>query len=63
MKTYMCIACGLMYDEAAGMPQDGIQRGTAWADVPANWRWPACKFGKDDLELVEFYNTAVGERQ
>ena len=53
MKTYMCIACGLMYDEAAGMPQDGIPPGTAWADVPANWRCPECNVGKEDFELVE----------
>ena len=54
MKTYMCITCGLMYDEAAGMPQDGIPPGTAWADVPANWRCPECNVGKEDFELVEF---------
>jgi rubredoxin len=28
MKTYQCIVCGFIYDEAAGMPEDGIALGT-----------------------------------
>jgi rubredoxin-NAD+ reductase len=54
MKTYMCIACGLVYDEAAGWPQDGIAPGTRWADVPADWHCPDCNVGKADFVLVEF---------
>ena len=36
-KTWMCLICGWIYDEAAGCPEDGIAPGTAWADVPMNW--------------------------
>ena len=28
MKTYICIVCGFVYDEAAGRPEDGIAAGT-----------------------------------
>ena len=28
MKTYICIVCGFVYDEAAGRPEDGIAPGT-----------------------------------
>ena len=35
MKTYQCIVCGFVYDEAVGMPDEGIAAGTKWADIPA----------------------------
>lgn len=27
MKTYQCVTCGFIYDEAAGRPEDGIAPG------------------------------------
>ena len=33
-KTYMCLICGWVYDEAAGLPDEGIAPGTLWKDVP-----------------------------
>ena len=33
MKRYLCLICGLIYDEAEGWPDDGIAPGTKWADV------------------------------
>ncbi|MBU0783308.1 MAG: rubredoxin [Gammaproteobacteria bacterium] len=53
MKTYVCIVCGLTYDEAAGMPSEGIPAGTLWADVPADWLCPDCGVAKSDFEMVE----------
>lgn len=53
MKTYVCIVCGLVYDEAAGMPSEGIPAGTVWADVPADWLCPDCGVAKSDFEMVE----------
>ena len=35
-KTYMCLICGYIYDEAAGVPDEGIAPGTRWEDVPMN---------------------------
>ncbi len=52
MKTWMCLICGWIYDEAAGLPDDGIAPGTAWADVPINWTCPECGARKDDFEMV-----------
>ena len=31
-KTWMCLICGYIYDEAAGVPDEGIAPGTRWAD-------------------------------
>ncbi|MGA0277747.1 MAG: rubredoxin, partial [Candidatus Kariarchaeum pelagius] len=28
MKKYLCLICGLIYDEEKGWPDDGIQPGT-----------------------------------
>lgn len=53
MKTWVCIVCGFVYDEAAGLPDEGIPPGTAWADVPANWVCPECGVAKADFEPVE----------
>jgi len=53
MKTWMCLICGFVYDEAAGLPEEGIAPGTAWRDVPPNWVCPECGARKEDFELTE----------
>ncbi|MGF6721624.1 rubredoxin [Paraburkholderia sp. GAS41] len=53
-KQWVCVICGWIYDEAAGVPTEGIAAGTRWADVPADWRCPLCDVGKEDFALVEF---------
>lgn len=52
-KKYLCSVCGLIYDEALGWPDDGIEPGTRWDDVPLNWRCPDCGAVKDDFDMVE----------
>ena len=52
-KKYMCLICGLIYDEAKGWPEDGILEGTRWEDVPLAWVCPECGASKDDFEMVE----------
>lgn len=51
-KTYMCLICGFVYDEAAGLPDEGIAPGTRWEEVPPNWTCPECEARKDDFEMV-----------
>ena len=53
MKSWKCIVCGFIYDEAKGLPEDGIAPGTAWADVPDNWECPDCGVSKSDFEMVQ----------
>jgi len=52
MKTYLCVVCGFVYDEAAGRPEDGIAPNTVWADVPTDWACPECGVVKADFEVV-----------
>ena len=53
MKTWMCLICGYIYDEAKGEPNSGLEPDTAWKDVPLSWRCPDCGAGKEDFEMVE----------
>lgn len=53
MKQYMCVICGFIYDEAKGLPDEGIAPGTRWEDVPLNWQCPECGAGKEDFEMVQ----------
>ena len=53
MKSWQCIVCGFIYDEAKGLPEDGIAPGTAWADVPEDWECPDCGVAKSDFEMVQ----------
>jgi rubredoxin len=52
-RRWMCIPCGYIYDEALGVPEEGIPAGTRWEDVPELWTCPDCAMGKADFELVE----------
>lgn len=53
MKKWKCIICGFIYDEEKGLPQEGIEPGTRWKDVPDHWECPDCAAAKDDFEMVE----------
>ncbi len=52
MKQYQCLVCGFIYDEALGLPDDGIPAGTLWSDVPSGWECPDCGVSKSDFEMV-----------
>ena len=36
-----------------GLPEEGLEPGTRWDDVPLSWRCPDCGSGKEDFEMVE----------
>lgn len=42
MRQWICVVCGFVYDEAKGLPEEGIEPGTSWDDiaeaVPRLWR-------------------------
>jgi rubredoxin len=52
-RTWMCLICGWIYDEAAGLPEEGIAPGTRWEDIPMNWVCPECGARKEDFEMVQ----------
>ena len=52
-RKFMCVVCGFIYDEAEGLPDEGIAPGTRWADVPDTWTCPDCGATKEDFEMIE----------
>jgi rubredoxin len=52
-KKWICVLCGFIYDEAAGLPEEGLAPGTAWSSIPDEFECPDCGFGKADFEMVE----------
>ena len=53
MKIWQCVVCGFIYNEAEGIPEDGIAAGTPWEDVPLDWACPECAVSKDEFVMVE----------
>jgi rubredoxin len=51
-RTWMCVVCGFIYDEAKGLPEEGIAPGTRWEDIPDTWTCPDCGVTKDDFEMM-----------
>ncbi len=44
---YVCEACGWVYDEELGDPENGIAPGTRFEDLPEDFACPLCGVGKD----------------
>jgi len=53
MKKYKCLICGYIYDPAVGDPDNGVEAGTAFEDLPNDWVCPECGAGKDEFEPIE----------
>lgn len=53
MKKYICTACGYIYSEVEGDPDNGVEPLTKWEDVPEDWVCPLCGVPKDLFELTE----------
>ena len=50
MDRYVCSVCGYVYDPAEGDPEDGIEPGTKFEDLPDDWSCPVCGAEKDQFE-------------
>ena len=50
MDKYVCTVCGYVYDPEQGDPDNGVDPGTKWEDVPNDWECPVCGASKDDFE-------------
>ena len=51
MDKYVCTVCGYVYDPQQGDPDNGIDPGTKFEDLPDDWECPVCGASKDDFEL------------
>ena len=48
MQKWEC-PCGYIYDPEEGDYENGVDPGTAWEDVPADWVCPKCGAEKADF--------------
>lgn len=53
MEKWVCKVCGYVYDPAEGDPDNGINPGTSFEDLPDTWVCPVCGVGKDEFEKQE----------
>jgi flavin reductase (DIM6/NTAB) family NADH-FMN oxidoreductase RutF/rubredoxin len=51
MDKYECTVCGYIYDPEVGDPDSGIQKGTPFESLPADWVCPVC--GADKSQFVK----------
>ena len=47
MAKYVCDICNWEYDEAAGLPDQGIAPGTKWEELPEDFKCPLCGAPKE----------------
>lgn len=53
MKKWICTVCGFEYDPAEGLPEQGIEPGTPFEDLPDDFTCPICGVTKDMFEEAE----------
>lgn len=51
-RVWQCMLCAFVYDEAKGLPDEGIAPGTPWEDVPEDWFCPDCSTSKSDFQMA-----------
>ncbi|NLK67973.1 MAG: rubredoxin [Clostridiaceae bacterium] len=50
MERWVCTICGYVYDPEIGDPDNDIEAGTKFEDLPEEWVCPDCGVGKDLFE-------------
>ncbi|MBW1806525.1 MAG: rubredoxin [Deltaproteobacteria bacterium] len=53
MDKYECTVCGYIYDPDDGDPDNNIEPGTTFEDIPDDWVCPVCGATKDQFDKVE----------
>lgn len=52
-RRYRCSYCSMIYDEALGLPEDGLAPGTRFEDIPDDWYCPQCGTEKSGFVLID----------
>jgi len=47
MKRYVCNVCGYVYDPETGDPENDVDPGTPFEDLPEDWVCPECGATQD----------------
>lgn len=52
MSRWKCRICGYIYDEERGESATNTSPGTKFNELPADWRCPVCRAGKEAFERI-----------
>lgn len=53
MTKWRCNLCGYVYDPEEGDPDNNIESGVVFEDLPEDWVCPDCGGGKEDFDEVD----------
>ena len=53
MEKWECLVCGYIYDPELGDPDNDVEPGTSFEELPEEWVCPECGVGKDEFEKLE----------
>ena len=53
MEKWECLVCGYIYDPELGDPDNDVESGTPFEELPDEWVCPECGADKDEFEKVE----------
>ena len=53
MDECICTVCGYTYDPAQGDPDSGVEPGTTFKDIAADWVCPVCGATKEEFEAQQ----------
>ena len=53
MEKLECLVCGYIYDPEKGDPDNGVEPGTSFEELPEDWVCPECGASKEQFEKIE----------
>ena len=53
MKKYICLPCGYIYNPEVGDPDEDIEPGTSFEDLPEDWVCPVCGEDKNHFAPLD----------
>jgi rubredoxin len=53
VDKWECLVCGYIYDPELGDPDNDVEPGTSFEELPEDWVCPECGVGKDEFEKLE----------
>jgi len=63
MDRWRCNGCGYIYDLYEGDPDNGIEPGTEFEELPDYWECPECGASRMKFELFEVEEELVEEEE
>jgi rubredoxin len=52
LEKWVCTVCGYIYNPELGDPDNGVQPGTAFENIPENWVCPVCGAPKEQFNKL-----------